>query len=177
MLGKLMTPEETKIHNLLCFVINFSKYSGMNHLTYQSPNYILEKFNSWIVGEVPRKYWEFSRKYKDFEFKEIDLIDEVSQLNDKQIFTYMEYQRIWGKLVDDKVKRVLIYLMKTTDLNLFNCSNQFERLIGSVSDINSGQGSTLHEIIMRDMYPIIVERNKFAIQTILRDLKISSIEN
>lgn len=175
MLDKSMTPDETKIHNLLCFTMNFSKYAGMNDLVYQSPGYILEKFDSWIVGEVPRKYWEFTRKYRDFDFKEIDLVDEVAQLNDKQIFVYMEYQRIWGKLVDDKVKRVLIYLMKTTDLNLFNCSNQFERLIGKISDINSGKGTNLHELVMRDMYPIIVERNKFAIQTILRDLKINSL--
>ena len=177
MLGKSMTPEETKIHNLLCFTMNFSKYSGMNDLVYQSPDYILEKFNSWIVGEVPRKYWEFTRNYREFDFRDINLVDEVSQLKDNQIFTYMEYQRVWGKLVDDKLRRVLIYLMRTTDLNLFNCSNQFERLIGRISDINSGSGSSLHELVMRDVYPIVVLKNKFAIQTILRDLKINSIES
>lgn len=171
-----MTSDETKIHNLLCFTMNFSKYSGMNDLVYQSPDYILEKFSSWIVGEVPRKYWEFIPKHREFEFKKIDLAYEVSQLNDRQIFVYMEYQRIWGKLVDDKLKRILVYLMKTTDLNLFNCSNQFERLIGSISDINSIEGSKLHELVMRDVYPIVVLKNKFAIQTILRDLKISNMD-
>ena len=170
-----MSKEANIINNLFCFNINFSKHSGMTDLTHQSPDYILEKFNKWIVGEEPRKYWEMISKFRTFEMKQVDLDEVVRELDDASIFGYMEYQRVWGKFNFEKVRPILIYLLLTKNLNLYNMVNQFERIIGSISSINPIETNGLHVLIMRDMLPKVVELNSSAIKNISRDLKINSV--
>lgn len=170
-----MSKENNIVQNLLCFSINFSKYSGMSDLTYQSPDYILEKFNKWIVGEEPRKYWEMIPKFRSFEMKDVDLDEVVRGLDDSRIFAYMEYQRIWGRSGFEKIRPILLYLLLTDNLNLYNMVNQFERIIGPVKSINSNETNGLHVLIIRDMLPKVLELNSSAIKNILRDLKINSV--
>lgn len=171
-----MTSEEAILHNLICFNLNFSKHAGMNDIAYQAPSYILEKFNKWIVGEEPRKYWEFIPKYKKFEFKEVDLAEVIATLDDNNVFTFMEYKRIWGSEAK-KVETILIYLLLTKNINLFNCINQFERLIGPIDNINDEETRGLHELVMSRLYPVVMEKNQKAVEMIMRDLKLKRLVN
>ena len=169
-----MTSEEAILHNLVCFNLNFSKHAGINDIAYQSPSYILEKFNKWIAGEEPRKYWEFTPKYRTFEFKQVDLAEVIASLDDNNVFTFMEYKRIWGSDAR-RVETILIYLLLTKNLNLFNCVNQFERLIGPLDKINDIETRGLHELVMTRLYPVVMEKNQKAIEMVKRELKLKKI--
>lgn len=133
----------------------------MSILLSQSPDYIMEKFNHWIVGN---KHWEF-RKIN---------IDKIS--DDDSDFLH-DYWQIWKLFRNDNIhiNQILLYLLNTENMNILNCVDKFEKLIGNIEDINDIKQFGLHEIVIQDAYPIVLEKNKIGIKLVTRDLKLKSL--
>lgn len=140
-----------KIINLFSFNINLTKLES------QSPDYILEKYNHWI-GTDP--------------------IIPVNLYTPDDLLSFMlRYQKRWGST--KLVRRQLMYLKLTENLNIRTMVSRFEEYIGPIEMISSERNiyrcNGLHEITKRDFIPKVLEKNNGDIITILRDLKINSL--
>ena len=136
-----------KIINLFSFNINLAKLES------QSPDYILEKYNHWI-GTDP--------------------IIPVNLYTPDDLLDFMlKYHRRWGST--KLVRRQLMYLKLTENLNIRTMVSRFEEYIGPIEMISSERKGGLHEITKRDFIPKVLEKNNGDIITILRDLKINSL--
>ena len=136
-----------KIINLFSFNINLTKLES------QSPDYILEKYNHWI-GTDP--------------------IIPVNLYTPDDLLSFMlRYQKRWGS--SELIRRQLMYLNLTENLNIRTMVSRFEEYIGPIEMISSERKGGLHEITKRDFIPKVLEKNNGDIITILRDLKINSL--
>lgn len=146
-------PDFNKIMNLIRFNANFSKFSGDMKLQYQSPDYILEKYNHWI-GFDPKKLSLYTP-------------DGCTDIINK-------YAKTWGSKWST-VRSQLIYLHLTNNLNLLNMVRKFEEYIGDISMLSPYQHKGLHPTIEMEFIPIVIEKNRDNIQIVLRDMKLKDL--
>lgn len=140
-----------KIINLFSFNINLTSLDS--RLESQSPDYILEKYNHWI-GTYPIKPVNL--------YTPDDLIDFM-----------LKYHRRWGST--ELVRRQLMYLKLTENLNIRTMVHKFEEYIGPIEMISSESKGGLHVVTSKYFLPKVLEKNNGDIITILRDLKINSL--
>ena len=146
-------PDFNKIMNLIRFNVNFSRFENSTKLEFQSPDYILEKYNHW-VGFTPK---ELSLYTPD------DCTDMINK-----------YARKWGNNYSI-VRSQLIYLHLTDNLNILNMVNKFEEYIGDINMIDSYPKRGLHQTYEDRFIPKVVEKNRDNIKIVLRDMKLKSL--
>jgi hypothetical protein len=146
-------PDFNRIMNLIRFNINFSKFDRNMILLNQSPGYIMEKYILWIGFEPIR--------------------DSLYTPDDLTTFIW-QYSHKWGRSYSS-VKKQLMYLKSTEDINIISMVRKFEEFIGPISSISSKPKPGLHEVLERDFVPSVIEKNKENITIVLRDLKLSNL--
>lgn len=145
-----------KLLNLLRFNINLSNFIDVGPLLRQSPDYILEKYNHWIGIEPVTDYPNYTP-------------------DSCQLFID-SYHKIWGNHADYQlIRRQLLYLNQTENLNLLNIVNTFEEYFGPVSMISSQEKRGLHQVVEQDFMPKVLLKNTDNIKVILRDMRLKEI--
>lgn len=161
---KIMS-EYNQIVNLVKFNVNFSKFIMNNDLLYQSPEYILEKYQYWIGFEPTVEH-------------KIYTPDDMTDF-------FNNYWKIWRrnygyggpdtKSINLKLKNILMYLYLTQDMNLLKMSEKFEEYIGPMNLISSEPDKRgLHERT-NDFVSVVLEKNKKNIKIVSRNMKIENI--
>lgn len=146
-------PNLNKLMNLIRFNVNLSQYVDVGSLERQSPDYILEKYNHWIGFDPVTDYPHYTP----------DGLHNFLNL----------YSKIWGDYTH--VKRHLIYLYLTKNMNMIRMVTHFERYFGPIDLISDIEKSGLHHIIERDFIPKVIKANRENMTIILRDMRIKSL--
>ena len=127
-----------RIKNLLTFHFLYNGYVTNNDLIYQSPDYLMEKWNSLI--KIPHN----NSSYKE-ELKNIDL--------------YNRWVKIWGEdKIPDNILMFIFISYKVTDIS--KLLDIFEKYIENL-DINN-KNYTVHPILNKsidDIYKRIVSKD------------------
>jgi hypothetical protein len=152
-----LNKEYNQIVNLTKFNVNFSKFIHNNDLLSHSPDYILEKYNHWIGFEPTVEYKMYTP-------------DDMTNF----FLDYWKRWRVYEKY-SVEVKNILMYLYSTQNMNLISMSEKFEEYIGPmsmISDVPDKKG--LHHLTERFVGEVL-EKNKYNVKVVLRDMKIGSI--
>ncbi len=120
---------------------------------HQSPDYILEKYVHWIGFEPVTDYPHYTP-------------DELSNF-------FNQYHKLWG---DDlfKVKRQLLYLIETENLQLIKIVNSFERYFGPIEMLSSEKKTGLHHTLFEFGEEILLG-NSVCLKNVLRDLRLKEL--
>lgn len=151
-----MTPECAIVHNLICFNICFSTI--IKDVCYESPSYIMEIFRKYIIGDQ-----------KDFKFNIVDYDEIIDSMTESQKLIYDKHLDVWGEI--SGIKPIILYLILSDDLNLFNMSNHFERLICPLENINKQYTVGLNYTSIRELYSSVVVNNSKASVLIKKELR------
>jgi len=142
-----------KIRNLLSFNLNLNKHCDVGPLVKQSPDYILEKYNHWI-GFEPVSYHS-------------------GYTPDNLMPFFNQYHKLWGDNIF-KVKRQLLYLMETENLQLTNMVNSFEKYFGPIEMVSDLKKTGLHVLLERFQNDLLIG-NKEDVKIILRDMRLKEL--
>ena len=85
----------------------------------------------------------------------------------------LRYQKRWGS--SELIRRQLMYLNLTENLNIRTMVSRFEEYIGPIEMISSESKIGLHQATQRYLMSEVLEKNNGDIVSILRDLKINSL--
>lgn len=141
------------IINLFSFNVNLSTFVDIGNLLHQSPDYVLEKYNHWIGFEPVTEYPNYTP--------------------DNCQHFLSQYYKIWGDYTT--LRRQLLYLHQTQNLNLSQMVKHFENYIGPISMISSEEKTGLHPLLLEKFIPKVLELNQENIGTVLRDLRLQSL--
>jgi hypothetical protein len=153
-----LSKEYNKIVNLTKFNVNFSKFVDHCDLLKQSPDYILEKYNHWIVFEPTVEHKLYTP-------------DDMTDFFNK-------YWKMWRPSTEDinkKLKNILMYLYLTQNLNIVLMSEKFEEYIGPMSMISDTPDKRGLHHVTHNFVDQVLEKNKDNIKVVLRNMKIESI--
>ena len=160
-----LSKEYNKIVNLTKFNVNFSKFVDHCDLLKQSPDYILEKYNHWIVFEPTVEHKLYTP-------------DDMTDFFNK-------YWKMWRPSTEDhpdyallankKLKNILMYLYSTQNLNIVLMSEKFEEYIGPMSMISDTPDKRGLHHVTHNFVDQVLEKNKDNIKVVLRNMKIESI--
>jgi len=142
-----------KIRNLLSFNLNLNKHCDVGPLVKQSPDYILEKYNHWI-GFKPVSYHS-------------------GYTPDNLMPFFNQYHKLWGDNIF-KVKRQLLYLMETENLQLTKMVNSFEKYFGPIEMVSDLKKTGLHVLLERFQNDLLIG-NKEDVKIILRDMRLKEL--
>lgn len=121
----------------------------------QSPDYILEKYNHWIGFEPVTEYPQHTP--------------------DSCHLFINSYHKLWINHSDYPfVRRQLLYLAQTQNLNLTKMITKFEEYIGPIHMISSTKKKGLHYSV-NEFVDKVVEKNNDNIKVILRDMRLNEI--
>lgn len=145
-----------KIKNILKFNLVFSRFTNgvetaESVLLKSSPDYIIEKFKNFLGFEPIYKEIELTLEEKDF---------------------LIEYSKIWNNIDH---KNILIYLLKTGNLNVKTLFDNFEKYIGDFDMITSKVTKGLHQKIESDLLDIILFDNRRYFEMMNRNIKLNSL--
>jgi hypothetical protein len=149
----MKVPGLERYKNLLRFNINFSKYAD-NDLQRQSPDYILEKYNWWVGFEPTTQYPHYTP-------------------DSCQVFLN-GYHKIWGNS-SEKIRRQLLYLYQSEDLNLRRMVPLFEKYIGPIELLSDEPKSGLHIKTETEFLNFAWQLNEKYVKTLTRDLLIGQV--
>ena len=142
-----------KIRNLLSFNINLNKHCDVGPLVKQTPDYIIEKYNHWIGFEPITDYPHYTP--------------------DNLITFFNQYHRIWGDEIF-KVKRQLLYLIETENLQLTKMVSSFEKYFGPIELLSSERKTGLHHNLNKFSEEILLG-NSIGLKIVLRDMRIKEL--
>jgi hypothetical protein len=142
-----------KIRNLLSFNINLNRHCDVGPLVKQSPDYILEKYNHWIGIEPITDYPNYTP-------------DNLTPF-------FNQYHKIWKSDIYS-IKRHLLYLKETENLNVLKMVNSFEKYFAPIEMISDEKKVGLHYINYKFSEEIL-RGNKENIKIFLRDMRLKEL--
>jgi hypothetical protein len=151
-----MSREYNQIVNLYKFNINFSKYAD-NELMDMSPDYIIEKYNHWIVFTPTVEYETYTP--------------------DDMINFFHKYWKRWKLFdkYDGDVKNILMYLYSTQSLQAIEMFSKFEQYIGPVTMISDVPNKRGLHVLTEKFVSEVLDGNSENLKVVLRDMKIDSL--
>lgn len=154
-----MCSDYSKIENLISFNVIFSALVDGNDPLSQSPEYIIEKYDTFI-GFKPT-------------------VEHKIYTPDNMTDFFNKYWKIWkpnnSLLTDKKFKNILMYLYSIkNNRDFLKIFDNFEEYIGELKNISDFTKTSLHPSL-KSFVESILKSNKEDIKTILRDLKIKKI--
>lgn len=152
-----------KIKNLILFTFIFSESIHNNNLLYQSPKYILEKYNQ-LIGFDPIVS-------DNGDLLSCDVNGNLIYTKDDDITFFHAYRKYWKST--KLVHRQLHYLKNTKDLSVIKMVKSFEKYIGPVNRIKLSNTSINY--VLLDYLDKFYHVNKNDINIILRDMKIGEL--